>query len=69
MKDGLTYEQSATLETTSIKNLIRDGLDALYSLHFASTGADALFTLTSIGVEKLMKVSLGLFDLRETRCT
>lgn len=46
-------------EAGSVKNLLRDSVDAIRSLRFVSLHGDAVFTLGSIGVEKAMKVMLG----------
>lgn len=64
--DDLGPSLALIYETTSIQNLLRDGLQSLESLRFVDTGVDAVFTLLSIGVEKLMKVTLGLVSLRDT---
>jgi hypothetical protein len=65
--EGLSQAQSFSLlsEMQSAKNLMRDGRAAIRQLQFTTTGSDAVFTLTSIGVEKMMKVVLGLISLRD----
>lgn len=65
--DGLDFGQSMALlnEAQSVQNLLRDGYDAIEKLRHPLLHADAVFTLASIGVEKLMKITLGLIHLRD----
>lgn len=65
--DGLDMGQGLALiqECASAANLLRDAKRAIREMRFVLTGADSIFTLTSIGVEKLMKVMLGLDHLRQ----
>lgn len=46
-------------ETESVRNLMRDSIQAIRGMRFVSTHGDAVFTLGSIGTEKTMKVMLG----------
>ncbi|QGN34491.1 hypothetical protein [Microlunatus sp. Gsoil 973] len=46
-------------EAGSVRNLLRDSVDAIRKLRFVSLHGDAVFTMGSIGVEKAMKVLLG----------
>ncbi len=46
-------------EAGSVRNLLRDTVEAIRSLRFVSLHGDGVFTLGSIGVEKAMKVMLG----------
>jgi len=46
-------------EAGSVRNLLRDTVEAIRSLRFVSLHGDDVFTLGSIGVEKAMKVMLG----------
>jgi len=46
-------------ETESVRNLMRDSIQAIRGMRFVSTHGDAVFTLGSIGTEKTMKVLLG----------
>lgn len=46
-------------EVESVRNLLRDSVEAIRSLRFVSLHGDGVFTLGSIGVEKAMKVMLG----------
>src|ERR1700749_4075015 len=64
----LSREHSAAFvyEATSAQNLLRDGLAALRGMRFAITGGDSVFTQCAIGVEKLMKLTLGLHSLNTT---
>ena len=65
--DGLDLGQSFALlnEAQSAQNLLRDTVDATLHLRHPTLQGDAVFTLGSIGVEKLMKVVLGLVHLRD----
>lgn len=46
-------------EARSVRNLLRDSVDAIRGLRFVSVHGDAVFTMGSIGVEKAIKVMLG----------
>ncbi|WP_431860752.1 hypothetical protein [Micrococcus terreus] len=46
-------------EAVSVRNLLRDSVEAIRGLRFVSLHGDAVFTLGSIGVEKAIKVMLG----------
>lgn len=46
-------------EAESVRNLLRDSVEAIRRLRFVSLHGDGVFTLGSIGVEKAMKVMLG----------
>lgn len=46
-------------ETQSVQNLMRDAVAAIGSLREPTIHSDAVFTLGSIGVEKLSKIMLG----------
>lgn len=65
---GLTQQQTVlvTMEVESSMNLLRDGRTALRTMTFAIRGADATFALLSLGVEKLLKLSVGLAALEDT---
>jgi len=65
---GLTQHQAVlvTMEVESSVNLLRDGRTALRTMTFALREADTTFTLLSLGVEKLLKLSVGLAALEET---
>jgi hypothetical protein len=67
--DGLTTQQGMLLiqESDSAKHLLAYGLRALRLAAFQDTTRDPVRTMLSIGTEKLMKVSLGLFHLAENR--
>ena len=65
--DGLDFAQSIALlnEAQSAQNLLRDAVDAIVNLRHPVVHGDTVFTLGSIGVEKLMKIVLGLVYLRD----
>lgn len=50
-------------EAGSVRNLLRDSVEAIRNLRFVSLHGDAVFTLGSIGVERTMKVMLGCRDV------
>ncbi|GAA1809641.1 hypothetical protein GCM10009713_19080 [Brevibacterium celere] len=50
-------------EAGSVRNLLRDSVEAIRSLRFVSLHGDGVFTLGSIGVEKAMKVMLGCTEV------
>lgn len=53
-------------EAGSVRNLLRDSVEAISGLRFISLNGDAVFTLGSIGVEKAMKVMLGCNEVEAT---
>lgn len=63
--DGLTQSQGLLLiqESDSAKHLLAYGLRALRQSAFHDTTRDPVMTMLSIGVEKLLKVALGLFHV------
>lgn len=65
---GLTTAQALALdaEITSARNLLAYGERVVRTAPFADTTRDPSLTMLSIGVEKLLKVSLGLSILDET---
>jgi len=67
INDGLDVAQGFALqiEAQSIFCLLRDGHREIQAIRHISVSADSVFVLTSIGVEKVMKVSLGLCHLRD----
>lgn len=50
-------------ESQSVQNLMRDAVAAIASLRHPLLQSDAIFTLGSIGVEKLAKIMLGCAEL------
>jgi hypothetical protein len=54
------------IEAQTITNLLRDGVDAIRSLRYPARDADAIYTLLSLGVEKLLTLTLGLAKANET---
>ncbi|MDI2097962.1 hypothetical protein [Ruicaihuangia caeni] len=67
VQDGLNQTQAFALifETTSTRNLLGYGLWALRNARFWETTRDPILTMLSIGVEKLLKMSLGLTHVAE----
>lgn len=67
--DGLTHSQGFLLleESDSAKHLLAYGLRALRSAAFHDTTRDPVMTMLSIGVEKLLKLGLGLIHVVERR--
>lgn len=67
IQDGLNQTQAFALifETTSTRNLLGYGLWALRNARFWDTTRDPILTMLSIGVEKLLKMSLGLTHVAE----
>jgi hypothetical protein len=65
---GLSHQQGVLLsiEAEGGVNLLRDGREALRTMTFTSRGADTVLTLLSLGVEKLLKLSVGMAALEET---
>lgn len=53
-------------ETQSVQNLMRDAVAAISSLREPTIHSDAVFTLGSIGVEKLSKIMLGAAEVEAT---
>lgn len=50
-------------EASSARNLLRDGIEAIRGIRYISLQGDSVFTLSSIGVEKAMKVMLGCHEV------
>lgn len=67
INDGLGRAQGFALqvEAQSIFSLLRDGHREIQSIRHISVSADSVFVLTSIGVEKAMKVIMSLCHLRD----
>lgn len=61
----LNHEQAFALisEMNSTRNLLAYGIRAMRTAAFVETTRDPIFTMLSIGVEKLYKLTLGLVDL------
>lgn len=70
LDDGLTVPQGLQLiqESDSAKHLLAYGLRALRTAAFIETTRDPIMTMLSIGVEKMLKLGLGLNHLAATRC-
>lgn len=70
LDDGLTVPQGLQLiqESDSAKHLLAYGLRALRTAAFIETTRDPIMTMVSIGVEKMLKLGLGLNHLAATRC-
>lgn len=70
MIGNLSRDQTFALisEMNSTRNLLAYGIRAMRTAAFVETTRDPIFTMLSIGVEKLYKLILGLIDLeREGR--
>lgn len=67
--DDLTTLQGLQLiqESDSAKHLLAYGIRALRTAAFIETTRDPIMTMLSIGVEKTLKLGLGLNHLAETR--
>ncbi|WBM80854.1 hypothetical protein KIV56_05910 [Cryobacterium breve] len=67
IRDGLTAAQGVALqvEAHSIQNLLRDGHRSIQDIRHIAASADSVFVLASIGVERAMKLLLGLGSLRD----
>lgn len=65
--DDLTLQQSLNLdqESDSTKHLLAYGMRALRTAAFIETTRDPIMTMLSIGVEKLLKVALGLLHVED----
>lgn len=65
--DALNFDQSSALneETQSVANLLRDGILAVKGLREPTIHQDAVFTLASIGAERLLKLAVGIHFLDE----
>ena len=65
---GLTSQQLVRLavETSAATNLIRDGTSTLRSMTSVMRGADSVWTLLSLGTEKMLKLSVGLVRLEDS---
>lgn len=46
-------------ESSSVANLLRDGVEAIHNLREPLIHQDAVFTMASIGAERLLKLSVG----------
>lgn len=53
-------------EMTSTRNLLGYGLKVLRGARFIETTRDPIMTMLSIGVEKLLKLTVGVISLDET---
>ncbi|MFI6578067.1 hypothetical protein ACIBFB_19940 [Nocardiopsis sp. NPDC050513] len=53
-------------EAASVRNLMRDAIQAIRDMRYVHMNGDAVFTLGSIGVEKAMKVMLGCATVANT---
>lgn len=67
--DELTMQQSLNLEqeSDSAKHLLAYGVRTLRTAAFIETTRDPIMTMLSIGVEKLLKLSLGLIHVEDNR--
>jgi hypothetical protein len=67
--DELTMQQSLNLEqeSDSAKHLLAYGVRTLRTAAFIETTRDPIMTMLSIGVEKLLKLSLGLLYVEDNR--
>lgn len=67
--DDLSFNQSIALiqETTAARNLLGYGTRALREAAFLDTTRDPIMTMLSIGIEKAMKMALGLAHVAEHR--
>src|SRR5664279_3596341 len=67
---GLTQQQGVllTFETQAVANLMRDGTAALRLMTHSSRGADTVWTLLSLGAEKLLKLTIGLAQVEVDGC-
>jgi len=65
---ALSVRQGTALlqEAESVRNLMRDSVQAIRDMRFVSAHGDAVFTLGSIGTEKAMKVLLGCAAVEDT---
>ena len=68
-EDDLTMLQGIQLiqESDSAKHLLAYGIRALRTAAFIETTRDPIMTMLSIGVEKALKLGLGLNHLAATR--
>lgn len=68
--DKLTQEQNINLleESDSAKHLLAYGVCALRTAAFIETTRDPIMTMLSIGVEKLLKLALGLLHVKDYAC-
>lgn len=64
---ALSQRQAFALldETGSVRNLMRDSIQAIQDMRLVRIDGDAVLTLGSIGVEKTMKVMLGCASVTE----
>lgn len=67
--DELTTQQSLNLEqeSDSAKHLLAYGVRTLRTAAFIETTRDPIMTMLSIGVEKILKLSLGLLHVEDNR--
>lgn len=67
-EDGMSREQVFALifETTSARNLLGHGIWTLRNAAFMETTLDPIMTMLSIGLEKMMKMALGLLSVADT---
>ena len=67
VQDGLSDTQAFALifETTGTRNLLGLGIWSLRHARYRESTLDPVMTMLSIGVEKLMKMSLGLINVAE----
>lgn len=67
--DELTVQQGMNLEqeSDSAKHLLTYGVRTLRTAAFIETTRDPIMTMLSIGVEKLLKLSLGLLHVEDHR--
>ena len=67
--DELTMQQSLNLEqeSDSAKHLFAYGVRTLRTDAFIETTRDPIMTMLSIGVEKILKLSLGLLYVEDNR--
>lgn len=63
MQQGLNLEQ----ESDSAKHLLAYGVRTLRTAAFIETTRDPIMTMLSIGIEKLLKLSLGLLHVEDNR--
>ncbi|PVU81919.1 hypothetical protein DDP54_01545 [Cellulomonas sp. WB94] len=69
LDDGLTQQQGMLLirESDSAKHLIAYGVQAMRTAALQESTRDPVLTMLSIGVEKVLKLSLGLVHLADSR--
>lgn len=69
MPGVLTKDQQLALifETSSVRALLRHGVDRLLEMRYINADIDPVLTTLSIGVEKLMKLTWGLLEVAAGR--